>query len=135
MMSLEDRDIVLVDPSLWFEPGCCNGPHYLRFNPHVELIERGRMGAWCPTLRRTFTVRKDEIERCSAEALYWMRGFLYGAEPVPPVDEADNGPLEDGDPRLERWRAAVREFQETGVWVDPEEEEERTGDGSESERP
>lgn len=118
-MSLEDRGTALVDPSLWFEPGCCHGPHYLRFNPHDR--DPGRMGAWCPTLRRSLTVRKDEIERCSPEALYWIRGFLYGAEREPPVDEYDGGPLEDGDPRLARWRAAVREFDETGIWTDPEE--------------
>lgn len=113
-----DRDVALVDPSLWFEPGCCRGPHYLRFNPHVDS-EPGRMGAWCPTLRRAFTVRREEVIRCSPEARYWMRGFLYGAEPEPPVDEEDGGPLEDGDPRLERWRVAVREFDETGIWEDP----------------
>ncbi|NEQ28535.1 MAG: hypothetical protein F6K28_58120 [Microcoleus sp. SIO2G3] len=59
---------------------------------------------------------KSEIEECSLEARYWIQGFLAGNEPDAPVD-AEGDYLSDDDPKYERWRAAVKQFPETGLWV------------------
>jgi hypothetical protein len=103
-----------LDRALWFEPGCCGaGRHYLHYNPHTFP---GRMGAYCEARDRTFSVSLAEIERCSDEARYWVRGFLSGNEPPPPL-EPDALAIDDlGDPRMDEWRAAVARFRESGTW-------------------
>lgn len=74
------------------------------------------MGAYCEAHDRTFAVSKAEIERCSPEAGYWVRGFLSGNEPAPPLDP-DGYEIDDlDDPRWQRWRAAVEEFRRSGAW-------------------
>ena len=113
------------DEKLWFTMRShCAGRHYLLFNPHTFP---GRMGAWCPTKQVTFYVSKSEMESCSPEAHYWMMGFLAGNEPAPPRGE-DGGYLADDDPQMERWRAAIRQFPETGIWVVSERFCERCGE-------
>ncbi len=103
-----------LDRALWFEPGCCgDGMHFLHYNPHTFP---GRMGAYCAAHDRTFAVSLSEIERASGEAHYWIRGFLSGNEPPPPL-EPDELEVDDlADPRLDAWRRAVGEFRETGAW-------------------
>ena len=102
------------DENLWFILGdCCPGKHYLLYNPHTFP---GRMRAWCPNKQLGFNVSKSEIKECSLEAHYWIQGFLSGNEPDAPRDE--NGDyLADDDPNYERWRAAIKQFPETGLWV------------------
>jgi hypothetical protein len=103
-----------LDRTLSFEPGCCaDGRHYLHYNPHTFP---GRMGAYCEAHDRTFSVSLSEIERASDEGRYWIRGFLSGNEPPPPL-EADALAIEDlGDPRFDEWRGAVARFRATGEW-------------------
>ena len=102
------------DKKLWFTMGdCCPGKHYLLHNPHTFP---GRMGAWCPQKKVTFCVSKSAIETCSIEAQYWVRGFLAGNEPDAPVDEHGDY-VADADPQYEMWRAAIKQFPETGIWV------------------
>jgi len=125
-----------LDRALWFEPGCCDdGRHFLHYNPHTFP---GRMGAYCDAHDRTFAVSKSEIERCSAEAVYWVRGFLSGNEPAPPLD-ADGYEIDDlDDPRWQRWRDAVEEFRHSGAWpagapsgpTPPEDADSRSPDAS-----
>ncbi|BCM89426.1 hypothetical protein IAD21_01272 [Abditibacteriota bacterium] len=79
---------------------CCSGKHYLLYNPHTFP---GRMGAWCLLKRVHFCVSKSEIEDCSSEARYWIRGFLTGCEPNAPKDE-EGDYLPEDDPSSQRWR-------------------------------
>lgn len=103
-----------LDRALWFEPGCCSdGPHFLHYNPHTFP---GRMGAYCEAHDRTLSVSKSEIERCSDESSYWIRGFLSGNEPAKPL-EPDGYEIDElDDPRWQRWRDAIAEFRTTGTW-------------------
>ncbi len=103
-----------LDRALWFEPGCdLDARHFLHYNPHTSP---GRMGAYCEAHDLTFSVSKDEIERCSHESEYWIRGFLSGNEPPSPL-EADGEGLEYlDDPRWDRWREGLERFRETGAW-------------------
>jgi hypothetical protein len=65
----------------------------------------------------TFAVSKNEIERMSPEAEYWVKGFLCGNEPDTPLDR-DGYDLEETHPEVKRWRQAIELFAESGVWVD-----------------
>lgn len=114
----------IFDENLWFTMGdCCSGRHYLLYNPHTFP---GRMGAWCPLKKVRFCVSKSEIEDCSLEARYWIKGFLAGNEPDAPTnDEGDY--LPDDAPAFERWREAIKQFPETGIWVRGERNCEKCG--------
>ncbi len=102
------------DPELWFTMGaCCDGRHYLLYNPHTFP---GRMGAWCPLKQVSFCVSKSEIHECSQAARYWIKGFLSGNEPDAPMNKKRDY-LPDDHPRTQAWRAAIRQFPETGIWV------------------
>jgi hypothetical protein len=92
---------------------CCPGKHYLLCNAHTFP---GRMRAWCPNKQIVFSVSKSAMEDCSPEARYWVQGFLAGCEPDAPLDQKGNYLPED-DPKYERWRAAIKQFPETGIWV------------------
>jgi hypothetical protein len=103
-----------LDRALWFEPGCCSdGQHYLHHNPHTFP---GRMGAYCEAHDSTLSVSLSEIEQASEPARYWIRGFLSGNEPPPPLD-SEGYEIDDlEDPRWDRWREAVAQFRKTGAW-------------------
>lgn len=66
----------------------------------------GRMSAWDEDEECEFSVSKFEIERLSDGARAWMEGFLFGAEPPPPLDG-------DANERAE-WRRRLKVFHETG---------------------
>lgn len=103
-----------LDQKLWFlQKSCCSEKHYLFYNPHTFF---GRMGAWCPTHKHSYCVSKHEIDTCSKEATYWIRGFLRGNEPSYPTDNSGDL-LPEEDPRIKEWRAAIALFVETGVWA------------------
>jgi hypothetical protein len=74
------------------------------------------MEAWCPNKKVDLCASKSEMTDCSIEARYWIQGFLSGNEPDAPVDELGDY-LPDDYPKREKWRAAVRQFPETGLWV------------------
>jgi hypothetical protein len=104
-----------VDPALWYDSESC-GRHYLLVgNPHTS---RGQMNAYCAKEDVYLRVALGEIELCSEQALYFIRGFLSGNEPPPPLGDADEPMLAD-DPRYLAWRAAVDRFHEFGYWADP----------------
>ena len=103
-----------LDRALWFEPGCCTeGRHYLLYNPHTFP---GRMGAYCEAQDRSFSVSLSEIERASDQARIWIRGFLSGNEPPPPLDPEGYTIDDLDDPRWEAWRQAIEAFRQTGNW-------------------
>ena len=68
------------------------------------------------TKRFLYCVSKSAIEDCSVEAAYWTQGFLAGNEPDAPVDE-EGDYLPEDHPQYERWRAAIKQFPDTGIWV------------------
>ncbi|MFC6023768.1 hypothetical protein ACFP2T_47405 [Plantactinospora solaniradicis] len=104
-----------VDPALWYDSDPC-GRHYLLVgNPHTH---RGLMRAYCPEEGSYTRVSLEEIEMCSEQALYFIRGFLSGNEPPPPLtDDGDDVPMDD--PHYSTWRAAIDRFHDTGHWTEP----------------
>jgi len=75
------------------------------------------------------SARLTEIEGCSEESSYWLRGMLAGTD-LPPwfgpffdsthiVDVSDSGWSIEEDSRYELWRKAVARFEKTGVWRYP----------------
>lgn len=103
-----------VDPALWFDSMPCGRHYFVDGNPHTF---RGRMWAYCPAKGIYTRVSKGELEHCSREAEYFMRGYLSGNEPGPPISE-DEDLLPEEDPRMIRWRIAVELFRETGYWIE-----------------
>lgn len=99
----------------------CPGPHYILGNGQTFT---GRIQAWCPVKRRAFNFSVSEIEGASPEAVFWLRGFLAGNEPVPPdwADALTDPPGENAnrtkyEAALARWREAVGLFGDTGYWA------------------
>jgi hypothetical protein len=104
-----------VDPLLWFENSRC-GRHYLvAGNPHTFP---GRMYAYCVHEGIYTRVSLREMESCSEQTRYFVRGYLSGSEPPPPHED-DGSPVADDDPQWRTWRAATERFRETGEWTDP----------------
>jgi hypothetical protein len=101
-----------IDSDLWFETADCAGRHYLLGNPHTFP---GRLYAWCPTKKVHHCVSKSEIEQCSRETTYFLRGYLSGQEPEGPVTE-EGDKLPPDNPNFQVWRDAVELFGETGHW-------------------
>jgi hypothetical protein len=101
-----------VDPRLWFEMAGCDGLHYfVEGNPHIL----GRIYAYCPIKRTVTRVSKHEITASSDEAVYFVRGFLSGSEPAPPLSE--EGVLVEDQAAVEQWQQAVETWRETGRWT------------------
>ncbi|WP_053367952.1 hypothetical protein [Bacillus sp. FJAT-27245] len=101
------------EKELWFElKGHCEGRHYIIGNPHTF---NGRISAYCLQKDVLFNVSFGEIVNMPQETKYWIKGYLSGNEPSPPVDE-------DGDvypPEHEefiRWQESIDLFHETGYW-------------------
>src|SRR5215467_14722015 len=99
-----------VDPELWFEMEGCTGRHYLLDDSPGIL---GRMYFYCPTRQETTRVSKREMTAFSQATAYFVRGFLAGSQPPPPVDE--DGLLVSDQTVVEAWRTAAAEYRETGV--------------------
>ncbi|QXC63225.1 hypothetical protein KSP35_10800 [Aquihabitans sp. G128] len=97
-----------LDEALWFS-GACGERDYLVGNSHTFT---GRLSAWCPTTEVSYSVSSSEITEMSLEARYFIKGFLHGAEPDPPMDA--EGDTDDDD--LEAWRQAVARFRRNGTW-------------------
>jgi hypothetical protein len=97
-----------IDPRLWFtmEPAC-QGKHYLLWASHTFP---GRFTAWCPIKKRTTNCSKSDVQKCSKEAAYWLKGFLAGNTPEPPQSS------EGSDAEFKAWERAALRFQKTGMW-------------------
>jgi hypothetical protein len=104
------------DPELWIEAHGFDGRCYLLGNPHTHL---GRMVVWVESLKDVAYVSKDEIKNASEAARRWIEGFLHGNEPTPAqylgIDPRAVADLDDDDPGMERWRAALVPFHENGT--------------------
>lgn len=87
----------------------CRGRHYLvDGNPHIV----GRMYAYCPIKDDTTRVSKNEMTVMSTEAEYFIRGYLSGSEPPPPLNDEGDRDVATWD----AWERAIKIYHETGVW-------------------
>jgi hypothetical protein len=107
----EESDVgeFAIDERLWFV-GTCGERDFL-VDGHGHTF-RGRMSAWCPTQQHWYNVSKAAITECSTETEFFIRGFLTGCEPGPPID--DEGEMNEADHKA--WRAAAQRFHSTGYW-------------------
>ncbi|HKQ75909.1 MAG TPA: hypothetical protein VJ810_19600 [Blastocatellia bacterium] len=107
----------LFDEKLWFTMSH-SGPEKKYFlcvtNPHTFI---GRMYALDADLDQGFCVSKHEIAGCSAEAEYFIKGFLSGNEPEPPRDDNDENYPDDSS-EMRKWEQSRILFKKTGVWKD-----------------
>jgi hypothetical protein len=95
-----------VDPDLDFMSTHCGGWHFLVGNPHTFT---GRMAAWSQDQQTEIAVSLSEMTYVSQGAGFWIRGFLSGSEPPPP--------LTAGSPSAEAaWERARSEYRSTGEW-------------------
>jgi hypothetical protein len=99
------------DKSLWFHFDGCKGRHYLIGNPHTYP---GRIWAWCPHEACTFFVSKSSMTKMSVKAEFWIKGFLCGSEPAPPVNK--NGEVNFSSKAFLKWKEKTEAFYETGIW-------------------
>lgn len=102
---------LIFDSDLWFEHNGCEGKHYLLGNPHTFP---GRMWAWCPKKETAFCVSKSEIGEMSIQAKFWIKGFLIGNQPKPPLNK--NNEVDYESQEYKDWKIKVDEFEETGLW-------------------
>jgi hypothetical protein len=105
-----------LDPDLWVLADGYEGRLFLVGNPHTH---RGRISAWSEALNGPTNVSKYEITDASDAARRWIEGYLSGNEPSAGdflgIDELAAGELADDDPGLARWRAALKDFRDTGM--------------------
>jgi hypothetical protein len=99
------------DSKLWVELSHCEGKHYILGNPHTFP---GRIMMWCPNKEVSFFMSKNEIQKCSKEAEYWIKGFLTGNEPEPPVGDDEMPDFESKE--YSEWKDHIKEFHSKGIW-------------------
>ena len=109
---MNDEPQVDYDPNLWVELDHCAGKHYILGNPHTFP---GRIWMWCPHKEVSFFMSKGDVLACSREAEYWLKGFLSGNEPGPPLGE-DQMPSFDS-PEYSQWQERIEDFHARGVWT------------------
>jgi hypothetical protein len=104
-------EVPMLDERLWFEMAGCPGRHFFVDGNSTIL---GRIYAWCPTKQITTRVSKSEVVAASDESWYFIKGFLAGSEPAPPLDE--EGMLSTDEAAVARWRSNCAEWRVTGEW-------------------
>jgi hypothetical protein len=101
------------DPKLWvLLDSCCKAKHLLCNNSHSFP---GRMSVYCPTHRLSLSASLGDFSKMSDESRYWIKGFLVGNTPPPPLD-AEGDPFPEESAVDKAWRAKAVEFQKTGRW-------------------
>ena len=105
----------IFDKKLSFNHKGCEGPHYFLGNPHTFP---GRILAWCPVKKQSFCVSKSEISNCSVEAEYWLKGFLIGNQPAPPLSNDKNPELTEKE--IKNWKRKLTRFENEGTWEQEE---------------
>jgi hypothetical protein len=104
----------VVDRRRWIRTVGCAKPDYLLGN---SFTFPGRMYAFCPHEAQGFSVSLSEIAEMSSEAASWIDGFLAGNGPDgQEMFGAEFHDFADDDPRVERWREAIRAFRRSGEW-------------------
>ncbi|BBH24321.1 hypothetical protein Back11_56660 [Paenibacillus baekrokdamisoli] len=101
------------DKDLWFTfKEHCKGKHFIVGNPHTF---HGRISAYCPQKNVYFNVSLGEIGDMPSTTKYWIKGFLSGNEPAPPVDEEGDiyPPAHEMDIH---WVRSIALFHKTGYW-------------------
>lgn len=76
----------------------------------------GRMAVWCPhdPAHASYRISIDELPDDLPDATrWWVRGFLAGNVPEPPVELVD--PAADKE-KLARWFEVAKRFSEVGKW-------------------
>lgn len=71
-----------LDKVLTFEHIGCPGIHYVLGNPHTHP---GRILGWCENKQRSFFFSLSEVVNPSMETKFWIKGYLSGNEPMPPL--------------------------------------------------
>ncbi|WP_273324242.1 hypothetical protein [Vallitalea guaymasensis] len=101
------------DEKLWFElkNSNCKGRHYILGNPHTF---NGRIMGYCTNKKVSFCFSITEISNMSLESEYWIKGFLSGNEPEPPVDEEGDTLFEGRE--YNHWCKSIELFHKTGNW-------------------
>jgi len=87
----------------------CTGRHFF-VDGNSGIV--GRIYAYCPVKQIVTRVSKSDVVAASAEAHAFVRGFLAGSEPGPPVDH--DGMMIDDDSRVAAWRAATLQWRRSG---------------------
>ena len=102
-----------IDQNLWFTcvKKCQGKKHYFYGNPHTFT---GRISAWCPHKEASFFVSLSEVEDMSEASKWWIKGFLCGNEPSPPLDE--NQDIDFNSKEYKDWLNKCKDFRENGVW-------------------
>jgi hypothetical protein len=104
------------DKELWFifkKGNCgfdCDGKHYIIGNPHTFT---GRIAAYCPKKNVFFNMSFEEIDTMPITTEYWIKGYLSGNEPSPPVDE-ENDVLPASHEDYIHWEESIELFHKTG---------------------
>jgi len=104
-----------IDPALWIRCRQTAEQDFLvERKPHTFA---GRMAAYCPhdPTFSDYNVSAAEVDDCSDEARWWIRGFVVGGEPDAPLD-GEGYEVAEGDPPYQRWEAARAEYLESGYW-------------------
>ena len=101
------------DEKLWVELRGRAGRWHIHYNPHTHPGRFAVVNAGDEPIY----VSKAEVAAASAEAAYWIDGYIRGSEPEASrmfgeeIWEAD-----DDDPRWGQWTAALNDFRTTGMW-------------------
>lgn len=101
------------DENLWFYHQGCEGKHYLLGNPHIVA---GRIWAYCPCTNQTIFISLADIGECSLESKYWLKGYLHGSQPDPPIDPEIGVDFQSESYQI--WLQSAELFLETGFWSD-----------------
>lgn len=102
------------DPKLWFTVKYnCPGKHYIIGNPHTF---KGRITGYCPTDNKYFNFSISDVTGMSVESKFWLKGYLAGNEPDPPLEEDDD--VAYASEEHEIWLKEIELFHKTGSWYE-----------------
>jgi hypothetical protein len=90
----------------------CKGEHYIFYNPHTF---HGRIAGYCTEEKRSFIFSVSEIDSMSLETEYWIKGYLVGNEPYPPLDEEGDCVHFESE-EYKHWAESTELFHNTGYW-------------------
>ncbi|WP_208414712.1 hypothetical protein [Paenibacillus castaneae] len=88
------------------------GKHFIVGNPHTF---HGRISAYCPQKDVFLNVSLGEIVDMPLNTKYWIKGFLSGNEPSPPVNEDGDFHPQGHEDNI-HWDKSVALFHKTGSW-------------------